>query len=93
MNSWFGLIKIMARAEVEPDLDIDEDLFMGFGDDDGDDNDCQCQADNACQNKATFKNPKTDSQVCGFHLNDLIDRFAGNHGFARWDCEKGEYLW
>ena len=91
MNSWFGLIKVLARPEVEVDLEP-EDLDVFMGDDGGDDNDCQCQSDNACQNKATFKNPKTNFQICGFHLNDFIDRFAGNHGFEKWDCEKGEYL-
>ena len=34
MNSWFGLIKVLARPEVEVDLEP-EDLDMFMGDDGG----------------------------------------------------------
>ena len=91
MTSWFGLMKIMARPEVEVDLEP-EDLDIDMGDDGGDDNDCQCQWEESCMNKATLKNPEMNMQICGFHLNDFLELSGGNHGFRKWDCERGEYL-
>lgn len=91
MNSWFTLVKVMARPEVKVETEP-EDLNIDYGDNGGDDDDCQCDANQGCQNRATFKNRSDGSKICGFHLNDFIQMFAGNHGYEKWDCQKGEYL-